>query len=380
MTLLEHVLRFGRALHARGIPVSTGAMVDLCHGLRCIDLGQRADVHTAMRALLVTRREHLQPFDEAFAAFWDGLAAPDRPPGRAGDDGGAPDPGGDHPRPHAPAPDRSADPGDDRDATEASPELSEASCLEVLRRKDFATLSRDEVEQARRAIACIARRFASRAGRRYRRATEGPRLDFRRMYRRSLPRGLLPWAPERLRRREQEPRLVLLCDVSGSMERYSLFLIQFICGLRTALRRVDIGMFATRLGMITRELDRLDVMRSVERLARTNTGWGGGTDIGASLRGFRLGPPPRALHRRTVVVILSDGWNCGDDDLLREEMGHLRRAARRLIWLNPLLGRDGYEPLCRGIRTALPYLDHFLPAHNLASLERVGRILAAPVH
>lgn len=380
MTLLEHVLRFCRALHDHGIPVGTAAAMDLCRGLDCIDIRRRADVHAATRALLVTQQEQLEVHDRVFRAFWDGIADDNgaaRPP--AGDS--AADPGdktgSDGTDRKAQPRDRAGNPDTGEQDPDALPEYCESSLMEVVKYKDFRVMSRAELEHARRAIVALTRQFASYRGRRLVSGNNGARLDFRRMCRRSIPYGLLPFKLAYLQKKRKRARLVLLCDVSGSMEQYSSFLIQFICGLRLELRRVEIGIFATQLKLISQKLDRRRIARAISQLSREDTGWGGGTNIGASLQSFSESLPGRNMHHRSVVVILSDGWDRGDVNLLREQMQRLRQSAHKLIWLNPLLGRERYEPLCQGIRTALPYLDYFLPAHNLASLEHVARVIRA---
>ena len=377
--LLEHLLRFGRLLGSQGVPVSPAGMIDLCRGLAVIDLGRRADVQATARTLLVRHRDHLETFDRVFARYFDQLPFVFDSPGAGNDE---------------PAEGKrdQARPGEagQRRAEETVPATSDGkpamaehvdySAAEALRERDFGDMSESEARDARRAIVVLLDRFRDLRGRRQESTRDGRVPDLRRLLRETRPPECPPGVLRYLGRRPRKPRLVLLCDVSGSMERYSAFLIQFMCGLRMELSRVDIGVFATRLMMVTRLLDRRHVARSVHELARRVTLWGSGTDIGASLRAFNDGPEGRIPGRRTVVMILSDGWDRGDAGQMLEQMRCLRGTAHRVIWLNPLLGRDGYEPLCRGMRTALPWIDHFLPAHNIRSLEQAARVIARAAH
>jgi len=380
--MLVHVLRFGRTLRDHEVPVSLSGMVDFCRCFRAIDLRSPEDLRAAARTLLVTRKEHLETFDRVFDLFWRGLLfdqARDRARGRddptGSDDDDDEESGRRDERPAARRNDADAGQEGGDEESESSPERGEYSRHEGIGERDLATLSEAELAHARRIVADLVRQLTSRESRRLVAAPDGDRLDIVRMQRRSLPYGLLPFELRYRRRKEKKPTLVLLCDVSGSMERYSSVLVQFICGVRAELARVEIGLFATRLTMVTPLLDRGNVQRSIARLSKRVTGWGSGTDIGTSLREFNDSMVGRSLGRRVTVVVLSDGWDRGDAAMMGEEMLRLRRAARCIIWLNPLLGRTDYEPLCQGIRTALPYLDYFLPAHSIDSLEDAYRVI-----
>ena len=182
------------------------------------------------------------------------------------------------------------------------------------------------------------------------------------------------------RRRIRRSRLMVLCDVSGSMERYSRFLLEFIYALRRELPATEVAIFATRMTVISDLLEARSLNSSLQDIARRAGDWGGGTDIGGCLRDFNDRFARKMLSSDTTVVLLSDGWDRGDARVMSEEIASLRRRAHKIIWLNPLLGHSEYEPLTRGMRTALPHLDHFLPAHNLASLARLARTLKTIWH
>ncbi len=170
-------------------------------------------------------------------------------------------------------------------------------------------------------------------------------------------------------------RLMILCDVSGSMEQYSRFLLEFIFALRRELPQTEVAVFATRMTVITDLMAARGVRRALREVARRASDWGGGTDIGGCLRAFNQRYATELVTSRSVVVLLSDGWDRGDPAVMSREIARLRQRASALIWLNPLLGGKDYEPLTRGMQTALPHLDHFLPAHSLQSLADLARTL-----
>jgi uncharacterized protein with von Willebrand factor type A (vWA) domain len=200
-------------------------------------------------------------------------------------------------------------------------------------------------------------------------------VDLRRTIRRSLRRGGEIVELAYRRRKIQKTRVVLLADVSGSMDLYSRFLIQFVYALQHALGQVETLVFSTSLTRITDAMSEDDLRRALDEVARTVPDWSGGTKIGASLRAF-LERFPGLVTPRTVVIVISDGWDTGDIAILEQAMAELHRRAGRVIWLNPLLGSPGYEPICQGMRAALPFVDVFASAHNLESLRRLERHLA----
>jgi uncharacterized protein len=197
----------------------------------------------------------------------------------------------------------------------------------------------------------------------------------RRTIRESLRTGGEPIRLYRRRRKLKRRPLVVLCDISGSMERYSRILLQFIYAITNHLEKVEAFVFSTRLTRITRQLQRREVDAAMDEVTRSIRDWAGGTRIGEALKMFNYDWARRVLGQGAIVLIISDGWDRGDVGLLSQEMARLQRSAHRLIWLTPLLGSPYYEPLTRGIQAAMPYIDDFLPAHNLASLEQLGELL-----
>jgi len=378
MQLLHNLLLFGRVLRGLGLDGSPARMIDLVAALRLLDLGRKQDVYHAMRALVVRRREDITAFDQAFEVFWrkpaEGFTTLDL---RAmGERRRFRRPRFDSPAPPDAAPGGTAG----RPAPEAPPTLRATltySPAEVLRHKDFAEMTGEELAEVERLLAGLAWRLGERRTRRWS-GGRGPRLDLRRSLRRSLRHGgeILDW--ERRRRRAKPRPLVVLADVSGSMERYTRLLLLFLYALAEGLeQRVEAFVFGTRLTRVTRQLRGRDVELALREVSRAVPDWSGGTRIGEALHAFNFAWGRRVPGSGAVVLLISDGWDRGEPELLRGEMARLQRSCHRLVWLNPLLGAPEYEPLARGMRTALPFVDDFLPVHSLASLEELARRLEA---
>jgi uncharacterized protein with von Willebrand factor type A (vWA) domain len=247
---------------------------------------------------------------------------------------------------------------------------------EALRRKDFSDFGAAELDKVTRVARRIARRLATRPSRRWKVVARGARVHMRRTLRQTLRTGGDPLVLAFRERKPRRTKLVLLCDVSGSMELYSRFLLQFLYAMQNCFARVETFVFGTRLSRVTAELRGGAYGEALERLARSVRDWAGGTRIGACIAEFEAGWP-RLVDRRTAVIVLSDGWDTGEPDVLAGALARIRRRAGKLIWLNPLLGSPDYRPLTRGMQAALPHLDVFAPAHDLASLERLARIVAS---
>ncbi|HXW06426.1 MAG TPA: VWA domain-containing protein [Vicinamibacterales bacterium] len=373
MAFLDNVLLFGRLLHDAGLDVHTGRVLDAIRGLDAVGIRSRAEVRATLRALLVHRREDMPTFDRAFELFFRDHRAP------------APGPAlfslGERPRVVArPVPGTALRVTlEDEDSRPTAPPPSRAagawSPAGLSRTKDFAEFSDAELERARELLERLPWRLGTRRTRRWGRA-DGGEVDLRPMLRRSVTRGDLVDLPRRERRVAARP-VVLLADVSGSMERYSRLLLHFVYGLAHSGARVESFVFATRLTRLTRSVASRRGGAALARLARDVHDWGGGTRIGESLRTFNTQWARRVVRNGPVVIIVSDGWDRGDPRLLSRELARIRRSCRRLIWLNPLLGHAGYEPLTRGMQAALSRVDDFLPAHNIASLEQLARHLGA---
>ena len=372
----SRIVAFSRALHGAGVEVNSGNLIDFCQGLRFVDLTSRSDFYATARATLVSRYDDLETFDQIFRSFWElqhlsrDFEIPNQEEVEAGLD--------------APADLGQGADTVDREGEEAEGEgdSSEASYSpeEALMHKDLAALTDREVEEARKVIAQIVEIIANRRSRRRVPEKRGHEVDFRRTWRRNALYGRDGVMLAMRRRRIKKTKLMLLCDVSGSMDCYSRFMIQVIYALKREIPDVEVGVFSTRMTPISRLLKSRSVEESLKEVADTVHDWAGGTDIGGCLREFNDRFAREMLRSRTVMIIVSDGWDRGDAQLMRQEMERLRRRAHKLLWLNPLLGSPGYQPLCLGMKTALPYLDYFLPAHNLESLVQMAKTLRSVWH
>jgi len=370
-TMLGRVVGFSRALHSAGVEVNAGNLIDLCDSFRYISLHNRSDFYAAARATLVSRYDDLETFDEVFRTFWARPILPDDMTLTDTDAGGDPD------LDVQADVNEVVDTADLQEEAEGEGESEEVgySPDEALMGKDLAAMSDREIEQARKVIHEIVNIIANRRSRRRVPENRGAELDFRRTWRRNALYGSDGVELMMKRRRIKKTKLMLLCDVSGSMDCYSRFLIRFIYALKREIRDVEVGVFSTRMTAISRLLKTKGIEESLVEVADTVHDWAGGTDIGGCLREFNDQFARDMLHSRTVMIIVSDGWDRGDPDLMRQEMARLRKRVHKLMWLNPLLGTPGYQPLCLGMKTALPYLDYFLPAHNLESLIQLARTL-----
>lgn len=390
-----NLLGFGRRLRAVGLPVGPGQVMALVDALGVVEPRRRDDVYHAARATLVTRPEQIPTFDAEFARFWRGLAEPNPEPLAAFAPTEAPDqlpmptlnrrqrqndatpPMVEQERTIVAVTEGEPDDGlDDTEEVEAPPEdVLIFSAREVLRKKDFSECSPEEIAEARRVIEAMDWQLGTRRTRRRVKANRGDQIDPRATLRRSLRSGGVPIDLRRRRRKVRTRPLVLLCDISGSMDRYARLLLRFVHALGRGIDDTEVFVFGTRLTRITRELRKRDVDQALADAVKSVDDWSGGTRIGEAIKVFNYRWSRRVLRSGATVVIISDGWDRGDPVLLSREIARLQRSCRRLIWLNPLLGSPGYQPLTQGIRAALPYVDEFLPVHNLQSLEALARML-----
>ena len=339
-----------------------------------------------LKSLLAGRKEEWERFDDLFEAYWQGRGRVRRRPAAPATDPRSRTPPGPWRNHLAPSPPPPADgverarppgaPGPDDDEPRGTSRVV-ASPRSTLARTDLRHLADPtELAEAERLADRLARAMRHRISRRYRNAPRAPRLDLRRTVRRNLGRGGEPVDLVRRRRRDRPVRIVVLLDVSGSMEPYSRFFLQFVKGLAGAWAESDAFLFHTRLVRVTEAMRDHDPVRAMSRLALLARGFGGGTRIAGSLAAFNDRYAKAALNRRSVVMILSDGYDTGDASAMSREMQRLRRRARRIVWLNPLLGWRGYEPVARAMAAALPFVDCFAPAHTLEALAAVEEELA----
>ena len=376
-TLLQQITDFCRLLRQMGVNVTTTNQLSWCESVQLIDIGEREAFYHTARTNLIAGEAERETFDTAFDLFWR------------------------YPRPEFQAVDMEeqtpeptslqdlSDAADEQDIVEQwldSEEVEDSeegqeddstaySAEDLLSRKDFSEFTKEDMEKAREIVAKLAAVLATKLSRRKVVGKKGKTIDFRRSWRQSLVHGGEPLELIRKQQKIKKTKILLLCDVSGSMDCYAKFLIQFIYGMQQELREVDVAVFSTHLTNITGLLRQKGLAEGLNEVANVVPDWSGGTKIGESLLEFYRQFAPSFSAYRSVVILISDGWDRGDVDVLRRSMEMIHRHAYRLIWLNPLLGSDGYQPICRGIRTALPYVDYFLPAHNLESLAQLTRIL-----
>jgi len=360
------VVAFVRALRAADLEVPVGATVAFAEALGVVDAMRRDDVYWAGRATLLRRPEDAAVYDRVFARCFDGvidLLLPTESAPQviqlAVDDGS----------------DESQD-GPDVDDDDGIPTLTVRwSPVEVLRDRDFAAYTPEEFDEARRLMADLRLAGALRASRRHRPARRG-RTDVRRTVRRALRAGGEPVQRSFVGPSTRPRRVVLLCDVSGSMEPYARALVRFLHTAVVGRGRVEAFALGTRLTRITRELSSRDPDEALAAAARRVHDWSGGTRLGEGLREFNDRWGVRGMARGAVVVILSDGWDRGEPDVLAEQMARLARVAYRVVWVNPLKATPEYAPLARGMAAALPYVDEFVEGHSVAALENLVEVIS----
>ncbi len=379
MNLAVNILQFGRVLRRAGVDVHHARLLDAIRALEWVDVGNRADVAATLRCLLVHDHDDADRFDRAFDLFFrahlslspsSGLplfSLGERPRVVA--------------RPLAGSPIHAELDEVEAASTTATRAIGAWSAGGVSRTKDFGDFSERELERARVLLEKLPWAVGRRRTRRWRRATSGM-PDLRPFLRENLMRGDLVDLPRRQRRDAARP-IVVLGDVSGSMERYSRMLMHFVYGLSRSAARVEVFLFATGLTRVTPHLKPRGVQalrpgsgQALTRLGREVQDWGGGTRIGDALRTFNTRWARRVIRNGPVVLIVSDGWDRGDPAVIDRELARVHRSCRRVIWLNPLLGTAGYQPLTRGMQAALRHVDDFLPIHNLASVEQLASHLA----
>ena len=363
----QAVVGFVRALRAEGIAAPVGSTLAFAEALAALDVNRRDDLYWAGRATLVSRPEDTPVYDRVFARCFDGsaellLGVPEELTIRLALDD---DSGDDEP-----------DDGDGNAEDDGVPTISVRwSPIEVLRTRDFATYSPEEFAEARRLMADLRLAGALRSSRRHRPARRG-RPDVRRTVRRALRSGGEPVQRSFVGPSTRPRRVVLLCDVSGSMEPYARALVRFLHAAVVGRNQVEAFALETRLTRITRELSSRDPDVAIAAAAQRVVDWSGGTRIGEGLREFNDRWGVRGMARGAVVVILSDGWDRGEPEVLAEQMARLKRVAFRVVWVNPLKATPEYAPLARGMAAALPFVDEFVEGHSLAALEDLVEVIA----
>ena len=377
---LANLVGFVRLLRSAGVRVGPGATLDALRAVEAVGVARKEDFFWALHAVLISRRDDQEVFRRAFEVFW-------RDPRRSLQELAELLPRVERPESGQKKPaERRVTPPDERKAQprrspQAHPQKSVDVFLawsnqEVLKSRDFEQMSAEETEVARRAITHMTVRMARRPTRRWRGHVRGQRIDLRRTLRASVRSGHGSIPLHRSRRRERTPELVILCDISGSMERYARMLLHFAHTLTAARPGVHTFLFGTRLTNVTRELRRRDADAALQGAGEAAKDWSGGTRIGANLESFNRLWARRLLARGGVVLLITDGLDREGAEGIAAEAGRLQRSCGRLIWLNPLLRYEGFEPKAAGIRALLGHVDDFRPVHDLQSLAQLAEALA----
>ena len=380
--LANNIMHFARVLREAGIPVGPGLVIDALDAALAGPLRKRDDFYWTLHAVFIKKREHKELFDQAFHVFWKKpkmleqlmqlmyhqiARKQDEKKQKAGF------------RRLAEAMfDQNDAPSSPKSETLEVEATYTASANDMLRKKDFEQMTVTEQTEAKLALQRLHVNRIEVQTRRYRAATLGKRIDMRRTLRASLRSGGQPVSLARKQRKRREPPLVVLADISGSCSNYSRMFLHFLHTLTNDRSRVTVFLFGTRLTNITRELTRKDVDEALNKVSAVVKDWSGGTRIGTTLKEFNYKWARRVLSQGAHVLLMTDGLDREDTAQLEHEMQRLRRSAKRIVWLNPLLRFDGFQARAGGIRAMMPYVDEFRPVHSLESLQDLAATLAAP--
>ena len=379
--LAANIMHFARVLRGAGLPVGPASVLDALDAAQSGSLRTREDFYWTLHAILVKRREHKEIFDQAFHVFWKKpkmleqlmqlmLQQITRAAGEKPKDPGF--------RRLAEAMFDQVESQSKRQEKPGALELEAtltASADEVLRRKDFEQMTLLEQIQARKAIELLRLRRRHIRTRRFRPDFAGERIDMRRTLQQSLRSGGGLISLARRERQTRERPLVVLCDISGSCSNYSRMFLHFLHGLVNDRGGVKVFLFGTRLTNVTRELQHHDIDEAVNKVSSAVKDWSGGTRIGATLREFNYKWARRVMAQGADVLLMTDGLERGDVAELSAEMQRLRRSAKHIVWLNPLLRFDRFEARAAGIRAMMPHVDEFRPVHSLDSLGDLAQTL-----
>jgi uncharacterized protein with von Willebrand factor type A (vWA) domain len=359
------IIEFCRFARENGLPAGVKEGLDALRAARAVGIVERDNLKFGLRAVLCSSKADWDLFEDVFESFWSGrrgrLAGP-----------------GDRRRKSAEDASPQENAGQSLMGQSSSPEIEGegksvlgATAHERLRKADFSELAHGDLAELERISLRLLQQMSLRLSRRIKKIADQGRIDLRRTIRRSIGRGGDLIDLTFRSRKLQQMKLVILLDVSGSMNPYSIFFVRFAYALQKYFKRVDTFLFSTQLTEITAALRARQLRDALQSLAQQAAGWSGGTKIGDSLRELNLRHGRRLFSRDTVFMVLSDGWDTGDPAMLAEELSAIKRRVRKLIWLNPLLGMADYQPVTRGMSAALPYIDVFAPAHNLESLLKL---------
>jgi uncharacterized protein len=383
--LALNIMHFGRTLRGAGLPVGPGHVLRAMEAVRTVGVGRRDDFYWALFSVFVARREHQALFDQAFHIFWKDPKLLDRLmqlllPAMRTEDGNKHTQAPNRRLAEALAPERLPGMGEDeQEELTEEVELDMAmtwSDKELLQKKDFEQMSAAELDDAKREIARLRLPIVDIPTRRFRSDPYGSRVDMRKTLRDSLRGGGATIDLARKERVRRHPPLVILCDISGSMARYSRMLLLFMHAITNDRDRVHSFLFGTRLTNVTRALRSRDVDVALDKIGKLVDDWEGGTRIGHTLQEFNRHWSRRVLGQGAMVLLITDGLDRDAGDGLDEEMERLHKSCRRLIWLNPLLRFDGYEPISKGAQAMIRHVDELRSVHNLSSLKQLADVLS----
>ncbi len=379
--LATNIMHFARLLRRAGLPVGPADMLAAVQAVSLVDIGDKTQVRTALRATMVHRHEHAELFDYGFALFWRDPEAARHAAAMAAIDGAKEQP----PEKAPPGARRIAEafktpkeprrPEEDREEIDATMTVSDRERLQTM---DFEAMSASEIGQAKAEIRKLSLPLDAKRTRRRRPDPRGPKIDLRATLRASLRAGGELFDIARTSRVTRPPPLVVLCDISGSMSRYAQILLHFLHAVANDRDRVHTFLFGTRLSNITRQLRARDPEVAFQMVSHVVPDWSGGTRIGEALEEFNRDWSRRVLGQGAVVLLVTDGLDRDGAAGLSENMERLHKSCARLIWLNPLLRWDGFAPKSQGIRAMLPHVDEFRPVHSLASLRSLIESLSRP--
>jgi hypothetical protein len=361
--MIDQLSQFAGALRGRGLVVTADQTADMARSLRLVDIAKRSQAEASLQALTVTDPSHIPIFKEEFERFFHRLSPPmlvSRNPDKTESSSGA---------------SLGLRGSVGADQFDSVSDRAGASAVETIAKRDFSDLNDDDLTEARRLIMTMLWHPTDYRTRRWAQSRHGRRPDMRRTLRRAVgPEGDMMMMSWKERNRKQRP-LVIIADISGSMEAYSDIFLVFAHAAQRRLRDVEVFTFSTHLSRITEEMRRRDTKSALQSAAARASGWSGGTQIGEALAEWNRHWSRRLARGGPVVLILSDGWDCGDPELLRTEMARLARSVHQVVWLNPLAARETYQPLTRGMQAVLPHVDHLLPAASVSDFRGVVRIL-----
>lgn len=367
--MIQNMMRFCDALRKEGTEIAIGEVIDALRGLLYINFVNKEIFYFALRTTLIKKKEDLEIFDKIFLLFW-----------RITDSFTSPLSIDSSQEPSVLPTQRETrllldqDEGEEDTGQEQTKKYVAYSPVEILAKKDLTALQANEVHKINRLISIMSRKMATDMGRR-KQASRVGHIDFSKTMRINMQYGGELLKIARRKGKVTKAKLCVICDVSGSMQMHSKFIVQFLYGLRNVFGKVDIFVFSTRLTRVTDHFKKGSFHEALDRVSRLVLDWGGGTNIGSCLESFNNRFANSLLDEKTVVLIASDGWDTGEIELLDREMRKIKMKANKVVWLNPLMSRPGYMPIQKGMKTALPYIDVFAGVNNLKSLKSFVKTL-----